>query len=416
MPVLFLYYELKSLYDSFGIAADNELLVGGDDINGNLRVVGRNLYDVGLTESLVVDLLVDLDSEVLHILANDLSETGIVLAQTCGEYNGVKTVHDSGVRTDELLDLVLEHINCELGGLIVGIGGTVCNSLLKVTGVRGEALGQTDVAALLVHVCGYLVSGHIFLLHNVGNDSGVDVAATSTHKYACEGSEAHRGVHYLAILDSGDGGAVTDMAGYDLGALSLAAEKLDHLACNVAVGGAVCTIATDAVLFVHVIGKTVHISLGSHRLMECGVKYENLGYVRHNCETTLDTLDVCAGVERCVVIAELELLENFIGEEHRLGEVVATVDYSVADSLDLGHVPDNADLSVCESIDYDTYSVGMSGNGKLLFGAGSFYKILVVEQTNLLTDTLADTLCLDRIVFCVKELILQRARACVYNE
>ena len=128
--------ELKSLNDSFGIAADNELFVGGDNVNCNLGVVGRDLYDVALTESLVVDFLIDLDSEVFHILANEFAEAGVVLTKTCGEYYCVKTVHDSGVGTDELLDLMLEHINCELGGLIVGVGRTVCNSTLKVAGVR----------------------------------------------------------------------------------------------------------------------------------------------------------------------------------------------------------------------------------------------------------------------------------------
>ncbi len=415
--VLFLYVNrLKSLNDSFGIAADNELLVGGDNVNCNLGVVGRDLDDVGLTESYVVYFLVDLDSEVFHILANDLTEAGVVLAETCGEYNGVKAVHNSGVGADELLDLVLEHINSELRGLVVGVGGTVSDSLLKVTGVGREALGKTNVAALLVHVGSNLISGHIFLLHDVGNDSGVDVAATCAHKHACKGSEAHRGIHNLAVLDSGDGGTVTDVAGYDLGTLSLAAEKLDHLAGNVAVRGSVCAVATDAVLFVHVVCKTVHISLRSHCLMECGVKYENLGNVLHNCETTLDTLNVRTGVKGCIVIAELELLENLIGEEHGLGEVVAAVDDSVADSLDLGHISDNADLLVGESVDYDTNSVGVGCDGKVLLGASVFNEILVVENANVLTDTFADTLCLDRVISGVKKLILERAGACVYNE
>ena len=206
------------------------------------------------------------------------------------------------------------------------------------------------------------------------------------------------------------------MAGYDLGALSLAAEKLDHLACNIAVRGAVCAIATDTVLFVHIVGKSVHISLGSHRLMECGIKYEYLGNICHNSKATLNTLNVCAGVKRCIIIAELELLENLICEEHGLGEVVTAVDDSVAYCLDLGHISDNADFLVGESVDYDTYSVGVSCDGKVLFGTCSLNEILVVEKSYFLTDTLTDTLCLYGIVGGIEELIFERAGACIYNK
>ena len=80
--------------------------------------------------------------------------------------------------------------------------------------------------------------------------------------------------------------------------------------------------------------------------MERGVKYENLRNVFHNCKATLNTLNVRAGVERCVVIAELELFEDLVCEERGLGEVVAAVDDSVTYSLDLGHISDNADLGV----------------------------------------------------------------------
>jgi hypothetical protein len=150
--------------------------------------------------------------------------------------------------------------------------------------------------------------------------------------------------------------------------------------------------------------------------MECGVKYENLGYVRHNRETTLDTLNVRAGVERCIIVAELELLENFLGEEHGLGEVVAAVDDSVTYSLDLGHVFDNADLLIGEGVDYDAYSIGVGGDSKLLFGASTLNKILVVEKTDLLTDTLTDTFSLYGVISGIKKLILKGARACVNNE
>jgi hypothetical protein len=150
--------------------------------------------------------------------------------------------------------------------------------------------------------------------------------------------------------------------------------------------------------------------------MECGVKYENLGNVRHNCETALDTLNVSAGVKRSIVIAELELLENFLGEEHGLGEEVAAVDDFVTYSLDLCHILDNADLLVGEGVDNDTNGVGMSCDGKVLFGASRLNKVLVVEKSYFLTDALTDTLCLDGIVRGVEKLILKGAGACVYNK
>ena len=47
---------------------------------------------------------------------------------------------------------------------------------------------------------------------------------------------------------------------------------------------------------------------------------------------------------------------------------------------------------------------------------GLFNKILVVEKSYFLTDTLADTLSLDGIVRGVEKLILKGAGACVYNK
>ena len=57
----------------------------------------------------------------------------------------------------------------------------------------------------IVDIC----NAHIFLFHNEGNDGRVDSAATRAHNNAFKRSKAHRGVDNLAVVDCGDGRAVS---------------------------------------------------------------------------------------------------------------------------------------------------------------------------------------------------------------
>ena len=62
------------------IASDNDLLVGRNYYYLHLTVVSRD--DSFLATNLVVHFLVDLDTEILQVLAGILAEVGLVLTYT----------------------------------------------------------------------------------------------------------------------------------------------------------------------------------------------------------------------------------------------------------------------------------------------------------------------------------------------
>ncbi len=97
------------------------------------------------------------------------------------------------------------------------------------------------------------------------------------------------------------------MAGNYLCALGFAAEQLYHLARNIAVRCPVCAVAADVIFFIHLVGKSVHIRLGRHGLVEGGVEYEHLRYAGHDRKAAAYALKVCARMQGGKVVAQLEL-------------------------------------------------------------------------------------------------------------
>ncbi|KAF5047316.1 hypothetical protein DSECCO2_461650 [anaerobic digester metagenome] len=63
---------------------------------------------------------------------------------------------------------------------------------------------QTDQAALLVEGGIHLLGAHAGVVHHVGDDGRIDVAAARTHHQALKRGEAHGGVDTDAILHSTD--------------------------------------------------------------------------------------------------------------------------------------------------------------------------------------------------------------------
>ena len=71
------------------------------------------------------------------------------------------------------------------------VGGAVGNGGFKIARVGRIAFGDTEVSAFFVHEGRDLGSGHALLVHYVGDDGGVDVAAPGAHKHAGKRGEAH---------------------------------------------------------------------------------------------------------------------------------------------------------------------------------------------------------------------------------
>ena len=73
-----------------------------------------------LAGCVVVQLFADGKSEILKVLADGGALSCGVFADTAGEDNSVKSVHDSRIGADELLDLIAEHFACELSLVVAG--------------------------------------------------------------------------------------------------------------------------------------------------------------------------------------------------------------------------------------------------------------------------------------------------------
>ena len=231
---------------------------------------------------------------------------------------------------------------------------------------------------------------------------------TGAHFNAVEGGKAHRGVDYFAVFDSGDGGAVADVAGYYLRAFG-SAEDFAHFTGYIAVGGAVRAVASYRVLFVHFVRDRVHPRVVGHGLVEGGVEDEDLRDARESVGDALDAHEVSAGVKGREVAALFELFDDFGGDLDRLGEERATVDYSVSDGFDFVHRLDAAVVSRREGVDEDLGRDRVVRHGELgdvVFSAGHFVGDLTVD-----TDALADALCYYFVCSGVEELILERRAA-----
>ena len=126
------------------------------------------------------------------------------------------------------------------------------------------------------------------------------------------------------------------MAGYNLCALCLAAEELDASSGNISVRGAVEAVLSDAVLFVKLIGESVHICIVGHCLVEAGVKYGNLRNV-HNLFASLNTFKVSRVMERTEFKAFSDGFFHFFGNENGSRELFSTVENSVSYRTDFIH-------------------------------------------------------------------------------
>ena len=149
--------------------------------------------------------------------------------------------------------------------------------------------------------------------------------------------------------------------------------------------------------------------------MERGIEDQHLGGIRHRSEAALDAHDVRAGVQGREVTAKFELCQHFIGEQHRLREISAAVDDAVADGLDLIHALHRAVLRTEQRVDDDLSGDGVVGHRDFLLVDRAGLEVLVLDLA-VNADALAKALCADNACGRVKQLILQRAGACVYNE
>jgi len=287
------------------------------------------------------------------------------------------------------------------------------SSLLDVTLVAGNT-GDAQQAGLLVQDLVQLVAGDVQGVLQVVNHRGVQVAAAGTHHQAGQRGHAHGGINDLALIDSGDGGAVAQMAGDELQALNGLLEVLSSLVSNVLVAGAVEAVAADAVLLIVLIGDGVHISLRGHGAVESGVEDSDHRDVAEDLAGCLDAEDACGVVQRSQGAQLADGVDDLVGDQAAGLELLTAVDDAVADGADLADIVDALALAGGHLLHDLSKSLGVGGEDR---GSGSLVAVSFMgDHAALHADALAQALAQHLLTVHIDELIFQGRRTTVDNQ
>ena len=404
MTADFVYISVKSKvsYQVAGIAGDKKLLISGNDPDLDLAVGSGDLLQ--LASQTVVNGIVEFDAEVLHVVAYIGAYVVGVLADAAGEDNSVKSVHDSSIGADELLDLIAEHFACELS-LVVAVLRRACD----IAVIAGDT-GNSEEAGLLVHVVAHLVGSKTQLICNEGYSGGVYAAAACSHDNAVQRSEAHGSVNGLAALDGGDGGAVAEVAGYDLEILDILAHSVSESLAYKSVRCAVEAVLSYVQLLVALVGKAVHERLLRHGGMERGIEYD---YLRSRSRNYLLACSqgerVGVVMYRCELCEVVYLLDNFVCNEGGLAEDLSALYYSVAYGGDLAHAVDDLALAGGEYLNELLERLGVGRELTVSLDCPAVERGVLDMAVD--TDTVAVALCNNALVLHIDKLVLQRGAA-----
>jgi len=320
------------------------------------------------------------------------------------EDNSVKTVHDSSIGADELLDLIAEHFTCELR-LVVAVLRRACD----IAVIAGDT-GNSEEAGLLVHVVAHLVGSKTQLICNEGYSGGVYAAAACSHDNAVQRSEAHGSVNGLAALDGGDGGAVAEVAGYDLEILDILAHSVSESLAYKSVRCAVEAVLSYVQLLVALVGKAVHERLLRHGGMERGIEYD---YLRSRSRNYLLACSqgerVGVVMYRCELCEVVYLLDNFVCNEGGLAEDLSALYYSVAYGGDLTHAVDDLALAGGEYLNELLERLGVGRELAVSLDCPAVERGVLDMAVD--TDTVAVALCNNALVLHIDKLVLQRGAA-----
>ena len=138
------------------------------------------------------------------------------------------------------------------------------------------------------------------------------------------------------------------MAGDDLGIVYVQAAEFCAYAGHELMGCAVGAVTAYAVFLIILIGQAVHICVGRHCLVECGIEGDNLGDRGKGILHSPDTKKVGGVVERGEIRAELYLSKDVLIHEDRSGEEIAALHDAVTHGFDVFERLQDAGLGVCE--------------------------------------------------------------------
>ena len=129
--------------------------------------------------SLLVLFRVACDAEISEVCHDFFTYERAVLADACCESDHINAVHGCCIRADILGNSVAE---CVYGQFSVLVAAKI--SLFQIAEVRGEAVGQSEDAGLLVEDVDYLRSSQVLFACDEINDRRIEVAASGAHMLA----------------------------------------------------------------------------------------------------------------------------------------------------------------------------------------------------------------------------------------
>ena len=268
--------------------------------------------------------------------------------------------------------------------------------------------GNAEHTGFFVHDLVHLVGRKPFLLHEDRHDGGVNGAAACAHDDALKRRDAHGGIEAFAVLHSGNGGAVAEMAGHDPGALGLAAQQFDAALADKSVRGPVEAVTADMIFLIVFIGQGVHKRVIRHGGVEAGIEHGDLRYAGHDLFTGFDPHQIRRVMERAEVEAFPDRFLDFLIDKHGAVELFAAVQNAMTDSADLLHGCDHASVSTDERIQHQTDGFAVILHfavltlAALFGGAGDGMGELAVFKSDLLANALRKQLFglhIDQLIF-----------------
>ena len=258
------------------------------------------------------------------------------------------------------------------------------------------------------------MAGDVQGVLQVVDHRGVQIAAAGAHHQAGQRGHAHGGVHDLALVHSGNGGTVAQMAGDQLQALNGLFQILGSLVRNVLVAGAVEAVAAHAVLLVVLIRNGVHISLRRHGAVESGIEHSHHRNIAEHFACGLDAQNAGGVVQGSQRAQLADGLDDLVGDQAAFLELLAAVHDAVADGVDLAHIIDALALAGGHLLHDLGKSLGVGGEDG---GRGGLVAVgLVGDHAAFHANALAQALAQHLLAVHIDQLILQRRRAAVNNQ
>ena len=110
-------------------------------------------------------------------------------------------------------------------------------------------------------------------------------------------------------------------------------------------------VATHLEIAIHTVRKGIHIGLWLHTLVEGGIKYSYLLYVRKQLGDSIHALKVGRVVERCQHADLINCLKHFVIDQYALAESLTTMHHAVSYCADLLVALDEAILRIDQGIE-----------------------------------------------------------------